>query len=156
MILIDQRVYDSLKSQSWQRPMEQMMKNIESRQELLWKRPTDIKAKSKQIAQMKSILDDSNLEDDVKAKKYNESFMRFKQIGNKIPKEAPADDATTTAAAAPAVADDLIDLNTEIKQKAKKQKRGRKKPSGMTIFKSPIQTRSGRRVSIPKLDWLMY
>ena len=92
--------------------------------------------------------------------------MRFMQLGNKIPKEqTTSDDATVAAAAAPgvpAVTNDLIDLNTELEttRKTKKQKRGGKrlqKPSGITIFKgSPIQTRSRKSVSIPKLDWLPY
>jgi hypothetical protein len=71
MVLIDERILESLYS----------------KQDSNWRKPTDQVAKSKLNRQMKTDLDDGDIPEDVKVKKYNQDLTKFLHTKRKIPNE---------------------------------------------------------------------
>src|SRR5258706_14826642 len=87
MVLVDERLLEGLKTQKWQRPIEQMLSKLDTKHQLSWRRPTDTRAKTTLVSQMKSILDDGGIPDDVKVKQFNQTLTRFRQTKTKMPEE---------------------------------------------------------------------
>src|SRR5664279_6137810 len=155
MILVDEQLLESLKSNSWQKPIQQLINKQETKQSLSWRKPADIRSKSILNKQMKGITDDSTLSDDVRAKLYTQELCRFQRI-KPSKKQVNADET----AALPHVdknnitVDDLIDLNLLIDNPKQKKTKRRKS----IISYAPIRTRSyKRKASKPVVfDWVEY
>jgi hypothetical protein len=64
MVLIDERILESLYSE----------------QDSNWRKPTDQVAKSKLNRQMKTDLDDGDIPEDVKVKKYNQDLIKWQSL----------------------------------------------------------------------------
>src|SRR5664279_863560 len=127
MILVDEQLLESLKSNSWQKPIQQLINKQETKQSLSWRKPADIRSKSILNKQMKGITDDSTLSDDVRAKLYTQELCRFQRI-KPAKKQVNADET----AALPRdnknniTVDDSIDLKVVLhspKQKKSSKKR---------------------------------
>lgn len=138
MFLIDEREYDRLT-----RP--QQIKN-----ELSWKRPIEIRAKNEEHRNIKSILGDSNLSDDVKSKAYNQTLTRFLntkprvETGNLI--ELGSDDHQTQ-----------ISQPQQPEEKNIKKSKNKKKKRTISVPYSPIKTRKRRPVKkFNTTEWIEY
>src|SRR5664279_5164767 len=144
MILVDEQLLESLKSNSWQKPMQHLINKQETKQTLSWRKPADIRSKSNLHKQMKNITDDSTLADDVRAKLYTQQLCQFQRI-KPAKKQADTDDT----AALPRddknniTVDDLIDLNLVIDNP--KQKKSKKRKASTPYRPTPIRTRSYKR-----------
>ena len=68
--LVDERVYNTLKTNPWQQAI------TEKFQEASWSKPPDKRTKNTLHKDMHSILESGELSDDVKAKMYNQDFIR--------------------------------------------------------------------------------
>ena len=71
MYLVDERKYNTLKTNPWQQAI------TEKFQEASWSKPPDKRSKNTLHRDMHSILESDELSDDVKAKMYNQGFIRF-------------------------------------------------------------------------------
>jgi hypothetical protein len=116
MVLIDERILESLYS----------------KQDSNWRKPTDQVAKSKLNRQMKTDLDDGDIPEDVKVKKYNQDLTKFLHTKRKIPNEttsavaekditAPVEENKTTrhiekSPAATPVSDELVTRRKPVKR----------------------------------------
>jgi hypothetical protein len=69
--LVDERTYNSTKNIPWQHAV------TEKFQEASWSKPPDKRSKNTLHKDLHSILESSELSDDVKAKLYNQGFIRF-------------------------------------------------------------------------------
>jgi hypothetical protein len=95
--LVDERTYNTLKTNPWQQAITDKF------QEASWSKPPDKRSKNTMHKDMHSILENDELSDDVKAKMYNQGFIRF-QNTNKgdemqpvIVKQEPVHEIATTA-----------------------------------------------------------
>ena len=156
MILVDEQLLESLKSNSWQKPMQHLINNQETKQTLSWRKPAEVRLKSNLHKQMKGITDDSTLSDDVRAKLYTQELCRFQRI-KPTKKRVDDDDAAVPINADKnnITVDDLIDLNLLIDNP--KQKKKTKKRKASSPYTS-IRTRSyKRKASKPvEFDWVEY
>jgi ATP-dependent protease HslVU (ClpYQ) ATPase subunit len=66
---------------------ERILESLYSKQDSNWRKPTDQVAKSKLNRQMKTDLDDGDIPEDVKVKKYNQDLTKFLHTKRKIPNE---------------------------------------------------------------------
>ncbi len=69
--LVDERTYNNTKNIPWQHAV------TEKFQEASWSKPPDKRSQNTLHKDMHSILESSELNDDVKAKLYNQGFIRF-------------------------------------------------------------------------------
>jgi len=91
MVLIDEQLLESLKSRSWEKPMQHLIHRQETKQQLSWRKPSDIRSKTEVHLKMKSIADDPTLTDDGKAKMYGQLLAQFRRI-NSSKSEPPSPD----------------------------------------------------------------
>ena len=69
--LVDERAYNTLKTNPWQQAI------TEKFHEASWSKPPEKRSKNTMNKGMHSILESGELNDDVKAKLYNQNFIRF-------------------------------------------------------------------------------
>jgi hypothetical protein len=74
--LVDERTYNSTKNVPWQRAF------TEKFQEASWSKPADKRSKNTLQKDMHSLLQRDELSDDVKAKLYNQGFIRVQNTNN--------------------------------------------------------------------------
>ena len=74
--LVDERTYNSTKNVPWQQAF------TENFQEASWSKPADKRSKNTMHKDMHSLLESNELSDDVKAKLYNQSFIRVQNTNN--------------------------------------------------------------------------
>lgn len=144
VVLVDERIYNDLISKSWEKPMSSLLKKIDSRHQLSWKRPIEHRVKSDLSKEMHSVLtDDSGLEDSVRSKLYNQILTRFNHTGKSLPKETEK----------PSQEDQNVE---EAEEELPIKAPPKKKRKTVTWSASPIKTRSRKRRKIPKLEWIEY
>ena len=137
MILVDEKLYNNLQSKTWEKPMSSLIKKINSRHQLSWKRPLDQRVKSNLSKQLQSILDTS-INDNVKSKLYNQTLTRFRHTGSKLPHDKDTSESE-------------LEEEPPRPQKAQKKKKTKKK----IIPPSSIKTRARQR-KIRAFDWVEY
>ena len=111
--------------------------------ELSWKRPIETRAKNEENKNMKSILTDSTIPDDVKVKEYNQILSRFINSRSKLDQQATKlidlDEIVGTAAPqVPIINQKPLEKKTTT-MKTKKKKKTIKAAS--VPYYSPIRTR---------------
>lgn len=75
---------------------ERLLESLQKRQDSSWKKPTDQVAKSKLNRIMKTDLEENEIPDDIKVKKYNQDLTRFLNTKRKLAEEsAPPGDVAT-------------------------------------------------------------
>jgi hypothetical protein len=84
VVLVDEKLYNSLQERAWERPMTSLIKKIDSNHQLSWKRPLEQRVKSNLSKQLHSLLN-SATDDNVKSKLYGQTLSRFNHIGAKLP-----------------------------------------------------------------------
>jgi hypothetical protein len=134
MVLVDERLFNSLQTKAWEKPMTSLIKKIDSGHQLSWKRPLDQRVKSDLSKQMQAILNDT-IDDNVKSKLYNQTLTRFHHTGSKLSSDEEEEEP----------------INVPAPVKKKKTKKKKKTP----ITPSSIKTRSRKR-KIPRFDWVEY
>lgn len=77
MVLVDEKLLE----------YQPMLQHFQTKQDLSWKRPTELTVKSSISKQMKSTLDESAIPEDVKAKHYRQHLNRFLQAKRKLIEE---------------------------------------------------------------------
>jgi len=82
MVLVDEQLLESLKSRSWEKPMQHLIQKQETKQQLSWRKPIAVRSKTEVHLKMKSIADDPSLTDDVKAKMYGQLLTQFRRINS--------------------------------------------------------------------------
>ena len=93
--LVDERTYNSTKNVPWQNAF------TEKFQEASWSKPADKRSKNTMHKDMHSLLESNELSDDVKAKLYNQSFIRVQNTNNGtemqpvVVKQEPVHEAVT-------------------------------------------------------------
>ena len=68
--LVDERTYNSMKTVPWQQAFSEKF------QEASWSKPADKRSKNTMHKDMHGILESDELSDDIKAKLYNQGFIR--------------------------------------------------------------------------------
>ena len=74
--MVDERTYNSTKNVPWQHAL------TEKFQEASWSKPADKRSKNTMHKDMHSLLASDELTDDIKAKLYNQSFIRVQNTNN--------------------------------------------------------------------------
>jgi hypothetical protein len=127
MVLMDQKLLE----------YKPMLQHYQTKQDMTWKRPTEQTVKSSIIKQMKSMIDDPAIPEDVKAKHYGQNLRRFLHTKRKLA-EKPLVDLMPTV-------DELLDIETETPEKKKRKKRKKKKTeekrTSGRIGRNPSDTR---------------
>jgi len=146
MILIDEQLLESLKSNSGQYLLDKQ----ETKQ---WTKPADIRSKTNSHMIMKNIVNNTMLSDDVKAKLYSQEFSKFKRVKQPKPIKEETEIGTTKDVNNITV-NDLVDLNTILDNPKQKKQKKRKATTAYT----PIRTRSYKRkkAKLANFDWVEY
>ena len=137
MMLIDEREYERLK-----RPLA-------VKTELSWKRPIETRAKHEENVNMKSVLADETMPDDVKVKEYNQMLTRFINARTKLDQSTKLIDLDEPTPTSP------IQAPAPLKAKKKTTKKTIKRAS--VPYYSPIQTRKlkpSKRFS--EVEWIEF
>jgi hypothetical protein len=114
MVLVDERLLDS-------NPMVQHFRN---KQDQSWKQPTEDSVKTSFSKKLKATLDNLDVPDDVKAKRYSHDINRFLQTKSEVPALAIEDKLDLKEE--PTV-DELLDLKEPHKEETPLHKKSRKK-----------------------------
>ncbi len=127
---------------------EPILESLYSKQDSNWRKPTDQVAKSKLNKQMKTdLVDNNNLPEDVKVKKYNQNLTRFLHTKRKIPIETtPQSDVPVTVPEAQPV----VQTATPVRNLDKVAKRKSVKRSRSKLSIPLLTTRVGRIKRAPK------
>jgi hypothetical protein len=160
MVLIDEKILESLRHKSWEKPMRQLIDRQDTRQSLSWKRPADVRSKTALHKRMKDLTADDGvtLPDDVRAKLYTQELTRFQRIKpNKIIKEEVEETKAPRAQPDFTVAD-LIDIDTEVDVPISKKKKTKSQRKVIATPYTPLRTRSQRKRTpkITNFDWIEY
>ena len=119
---------------------ERFLGDIWRKENTSWKRPTDQKAKSSLHHSLQTVLDDSSLPDDIKAKSHQQHLNRFLHTSRQLP----------------VVQHDLISLEPQVDDLLKLElpevKPAEVKEVKKKIVKPPRRSKRDRRKSA-KLDW---
>jgi hypothetical protein len=119
---------------------ERFLGDIWRKENASWKRPTDQKAKSSLHHSLQTVLDDSSLPDDIKAKSHQQHLNRFLHTSRQLP----------------VVQHDLISLEPQVDDLLKLEfpevKPAEVKEVKKKIVKPPRRSKRDRRKSA-KLDW---
>jgi hypothetical protein len=75
MVLVDERLLDS----------NPMIQHFQNKQDQSWKQPTEDSVKTSISKKLKATLDNPDVPDDVKAKRYSHDLNRFLQTKSKVP-----------------------------------------------------------------------
>jgi len=156
MVLIDEKILESLREKSWEKPMRQLIDRQETRQSLSWKRPADVRSKTALHKRMKDLTSDdgATMPDDVRAKLYTQELTRFQRI--KPNKTIKDDEVKPPQVQSDLAVADLIDFDTDAKGPIIKKTRSRRKATSTPY--TPIRTRSQRKRTpkITNFDWVEY
>lgn len=82
MVLVDEKLLE----------YKPMLQHFQTKEDLSWKRPTELTVKSSISKQMKSTLDDPEIPEDVKAKRYGQHLNRFLRAKRKMTEEPTVDE----------------------------------------------------------------
>ena len=119
---------------------KRFLENIWRKENTSWKRPTDQTAKSSLHRSLQTVLDDSSLPDDIKAKSHQQSLNRSLHTTRQLP----------------VVQHDLISLEPKVDDLLKldlpEVKPAEVKKVKKRTVESPRRSKRGRRKS-KKLDW---
>jgi hypothetical protein len=88
MYLVDRRTMDKLKDDNWKKPVEHMLDALKRKEDDSWQKPIEKRTKTKLSLQMKRILE-SDENDDLKAKRYQQTLSRFLKLKKKLTVEEP-------------------------------------------------------------------
>jgi hypothetical protein len=88
MYVVDQRAMDKLKDDNWKKPVEHMLDALKRKEDDSWYKPIEKRTKTKLSLQMKRILE-SDENDDLKAKRYQQTLSRFLKLKKKLTVEEP-------------------------------------------------------------------
>ncbi len=138
MVLIDEKLLD----------YKPMLQHYQTKQDLLWKRPTKQLVKSSISKQLQPTLDDPTIPEYVKAKRYRHNLSQFLHTKRKVVEEEPLVDLMPTV-------DQLLDIKAPPPfEEPKKKKRKRRK-------KTPEQARVSERLKkkpqrFADIEWLKW
>ena len=135
MVLVDERLLDS----------NPMMQHFQNKQDQSWKQPTEDSVKTSISKKLKATLDNPDVPDDVKAKRYSHDLNRFLQTKSKVPALTIED--LLDLKEEPTV-DDLLDLKEPYKEETPSPKKSHKKSKKRTS--SRIKKKPKRYADI---DW---
>jgi hypothetical protein len=128
MVLVDERLLDS----------NPMMQHFQNKQDQSWKQPTEDSVKTSISKKLKATLDNPDVPDDVKAKRYSHDLNRFLQTKSKVPALTIED--LLDLKEEPTV-DELLDLKEPHKEEEtpshKKSRKKSKKRASSRIKKKP-------------------
>jgi hypothetical protein len=124
MVLVDERLLDS----------NPMMQHFQNKQDQSWKQPTEDSVKTSISKKLKATLDNPDVPDDVKAKRYSHDLNRFLQTKSKVPALTIED--LLDLKEEPTV-DELLDLKEPHKEETPSHKKSRKKRTSSRIKKKP-------------------
>jgi hypothetical protein len=114
MVLIDERLLDS----------NPMMQHFQNKQDQSWKQPTEDSVKTSISRKVKATLNDPDVPDNVKAKRYSHDLNRFLQTKSEVPALTIED--LLDLKEEPTV-DELLDLKEPHKEDTPSHKKSRKK-----------------------------
>jgi hypothetical protein len=123
MVLVDERLLDS----------NPMMQHFQNKQDQSWKQPTEDSVKTSISKKLKATLDNPDVPDDVKAKRYSHDLNRFLQTKSKVPALTIED--LLDLKEEPTI-DELLDLKEPHKQETPSHKKPKKRASSR-IKKKP-------------------
>jgi hypothetical protein len=122
MVLVDERLLDS----------NPMIQHFQNKQDQSWKQPTEDSVKTSISKKLKATLDNPDVPDDVKAKRYSHDLNRFLQTKSKVPALTIEDLLDLKEE------DDLLDLKEPVQKEEKpSHKKPRKKRASSRIKKKP-------------------
>jgi hypothetical protein len=128
MVLVDERLLDS----------NPMMQHFQNKQDQSWKQPTEDSVKTSISKKLKATLDNPDVPDDVKAKRYSHDLNRFLQTKSKVPTLTIED--LLDIEEEPTV-DELLDLKEPVQKEEtpshKKSRKNSKKRASSRIKKKP-------------------
>jgi hypothetical protein len=123
MVLVDERLLDS----------NPMMQHFQKKQDQSWKQPTEDSVKTSISKKLKATLDNPDVPDDVKAKRYSHDLNRFLQTKSKVPALTIED--LLDLKEEPTI-DELLDLKEPHKEETPSHKKSKKRASSR-IKKKP-------------------
>jgi hypothetical protein len=123
MVLVDERFLDS----------NPMLQHFQNKQDQSWKQPTEDSVKTSISKKLKPTLDNPDVPDDVKAKRYSHDLNRFLQTKSKVPALTIEDLLDLKEEH---TIDELLDLKEPHKQETPSHKKPKKRVSSR-IKKKP-------------------
>ena len=150
VVLVDEKLYNSLLERSWERPVSSLLKKIDSNHQLSWRRPLDQRVKANLSKEMHSLLT-GETDDNVKSKLYNQTLSRFNHIGTKLQQQQEAEHDEL-----PVLQQQPFTIKPDSASSKKKKKK--KPPKKQQPPPTPVKTRPLRKRKIPRLDfdWVEY
>jgi hypothetical protein len=122
MVLVDERFLDS----------NPMLQHFQNKQDQSWKQPTEDSVKTSISKKLKATLDNPDVPDDVKAKRYSHDLNRFLQTKSKVPALTIEDLLDLKEE------DELLDLKEPVqKEETPSHKKPHKKRASSRIKKKP-------------------
>lgn len=137
MVLVDERLLDS----------NPMMQHFQNKQDQSWKQPTEDSVKTSISKKLKATLDNPDVPDDVKAKRYSHDLNRFLQTKSKVPALTIED--LLDLKEEPTV-DELLDLKEPVQKEETPRKKSRKPKRQNERASSRIKKKPQRYADI---DW---
>jgi hypothetical protein len=115
---------------------ERLLDHYQNKQDKSWKQPTEVSVKTSISKKLKATLDDPEVPDDVKAKRYSHDLNRFLQTKSKVPSVTIED--LLDLKEEPTI-DELLDLKEPQKEETSppSSKKSRKKRESSRIKKKP-------------------
>lgn len=160
VVLVDEKLYNSLVERSLERPVTSLLKKIDSNHQLSWRRPLDQRVKTNLSKEMHSLLTDKT-DDNVKSKLYNQTLSRFHHIGTKLPEQQQEDEGEEAENyQLPVLQQQAFAIKPDSSSSKKKKQKRKKAPlkKKQQAPPTPVKTRSTRKRKIPRLDfdWVEY
>jgi hypothetical protein len=124
MVLVDERLLDS----------NPMIQHFQNKQDQSWKQPTEDSVKTSISKKLKATLDNPDVPDDVKAKRYSHDLNRFLQTKSKVPALTIED--LLDLKEEPTI-DELLDLKEPVQKEEKPSHKKPKKRASSRIKKKP-------------------
>jgi hypothetical protein len=121
-----------------------MMQHFQNKQDQSWKPPTEDSVKTSISKKLKATLDNPDVPDDVKAKRYSHDLNRFLQTNSKVP--ALTIEHLLDLKEEPTV-DELLDLKEPHKEETPSHKKSRKKCQRSEQVRESRRNRSVTRTS---------
>ena len=120
---------------------ERLIESLQKCQDSSWKKPTDQVAKSKLNRSMKTDLEEKDIPEDIKLKKYNQDLTRFLHTKRKLPEESTPRVVVD--------ANDVAVVDSAIGKSVKKS--SKKRASKKELSLSSVKTRRVKRlIKTPK------
>ena len=108
MVLVDERVFNSLQTNSWEKPMGSLINDLDTNRQLSWKRPIEQRVKTNLSNQMQQIIQDDTIDDHTKSMIFTQTLNRFLHAGKRVPSDTTDNEQTLI----PASNNDLVDLTS--------------------------------------------